>query len=150
MIAAGGEPQSEVAGDVEAVTGREQDAALGGSLAEGTRVLAAGQPRERRHAALWSNPAEQVAMLGHEAVQALEIARFGLLGFAEDHIAFADVDLGQNLSRIAVSDRKVGSRIPILLLSDRVVFDHPAGAQSRKRKSFGEVADHRGVRQAGC
>src|SRR5687767_1051226 len=81
VVSGRGEAQAEVRGHVETVSGREQDSALGGGLAEGTSVRSAHEPREGRHSALRADPAKNVAMSGHEAIQSLQIPAGGFLGF---------------------------------------------------------------------
>jgi hypothetical protein len=61
VVSGRGEAQAEVRWHVETVSGREQDSALGGGLAEGTGVPSADEPREGCRSALRADPAENVA-----------------------------------------------------------------------------------------
>src|SRR6202171_5899369 len=121
---------------------------LGGGLAEPAVVLTAHQPGEGGHAALRRNPAKYVAMVGHEALEELEIASGDFLGLAEHNVTFADCDFRKNFSGGGVADREVGARSPILLAALGVVLDHPSRAHAGNRKCLRQVGDHGGVLQA--
>src|SRR2546430_5014843 len=107
---------------------------LGGGLAEPAVALAAHQPGERGHAALRRNPAEYVAMVGHEALEELEIAGGCFLRLAENGVTFADCNLRENFSRGGVADGEVGARGPVLLAALGIVLNHPSRAHSGNRK----------------
>src|SRR6202011_2680723 len=108
VLSGRGKTETEMRGRVETVSGREQDSALGGGLAEGTGVLSAHQPRESRHSAPRADPVENVGMSGHKAIQLLEILAGGFLRLPENDGVVADGDFRKNLARGVVADRKIG------------------------------------------
>jgi len=50
-------------------------------------------------------------MLGHEAVQQVEVPAGSVLGSSQDRSVMADSDLGQDLSGGRVADREVGAGV---------------------------------------
>src|SRR5215469_74391 len=126
VLSGGGEAQTEMRGHIEAIAGRQQDAMLGGSLAERALMFSAHQPGERGHAALRRDPAEHVAVVRQKSFEQLEVSRGGGLGLAQNNIALANGDFGKNLAGGGVGDRKVGARVPVLLAAPGVVLDHPS------------------------
>src|SRR5260370_41347918 len=83
---------------------------LGGGLAEPAVALSAHQPGEHGHAALRRNPDEYVAMVGHEALEELEIAGGCFLRLPEHDVTFEDCDVRENVSRGGGADGEEAAR----------------------------------------
>src|SRR5215469_11040157 len=115
---------------------------LGGGRAERAVGLSAHQPGECGHTASRRDPAEYVAMLGHEGLEKLEVSRGGFLSLAEHDVVLADCDFRKNLSGGVVADREVGACSPVPLAAPGVVLDHPSRAYASNRKCFRQVGDH--------
>src|SRR6476646_4494909 len=138
-VSSRGKTQAEILGRIKAIAGSQKDSTLGSGLTERAGVLSAHQPGEGGHAASRRNPAEQVAMIGHEALEQLEVSGGGFLRLAEHDVTFADCDFRKNFSGGGIGDREVGSRIPVLLAALGVMLDHPSRAYSGNRKCFRQV-----------
>src|SRR5436190_1982526 len=123
-------------GHVETISRCQQNSARGCGPAKGACVLAVQQPREGRHSALRADPAENIAMRRHEAIQLLEIPAGSFLRLPENGGVVPDRDLGEDFSRSAVADREIGAGGPVLLASPGVALDHPSSARSCKRESL--------------
>src|SRR5580765_8970089 len=123
-------------GHVETISGYQQNSALGCGLAERACVLAVEEPREGRHSALRADPAENVAVGSHEAIQMPQILAGSFPGLPENRGVVADRDLGEDFPRSAVADGEIGAGGPVLLAPPGVALDHPSSARSCERESL--------------
>jgi hypothetical protein len=98
------EPKAEMGRRFEAIAGCEQDAQLCGGLAKGAAILSPQQPGKCSHSATRRNPANRIAMFGHEGVKLAEIFTRGFLGFPEHSFAMAHRDFRQHFSSSVVCD----------------------------------------------
>src|SRR5579884_1753358 len=64
IVSGCGKAEAEMRGRIKAISGRQEDSAIGRRLAERAVVLSADQPGKRGHAALRWNPAKYISMLG--------------------------------------------------------------------------------------
>src|SRR5271166_2670078 len=124
------EAKAKMRGGIPTIPGGEQDALFRSRLAKGAAVLFANEPGESRHSATRSNPAQRLAMLGHEGGNLPKISSCGFLRSPEDYIAVAHGDLCQHFSGSIVGDGKNRARIPVALAALGIVLDHPTGPHS--------------------
>src|SRR5690348_17819829 len=87
-------------------------------------------------------------MVGHEALEQLEVSGGEFPGLAEHDVTFADSDFRKNFAGSSVRDREVGACSPVLLATPGVMLDHPSRPHTGNRKRLRQVGNYSRVRQA--
>src|SRR6185437_9872413 len=119
---------------IKAITWRQQDSLLGGSLAERVGVISARQPGEGGHAPLRPNPTKYITVRRHESLEKLQISRSSFLGPPQHNVTSADCYFRKHFSGRGIGDGEVGARVPVLLPALSVVLNHPSRAHTGNRK----------------
>ncbi len=120
-------PKAKMRGRIPTISGGEQDALFRSRLAKSAAVLSTDEPWESGHSATRRNPAQRLAMVGHERGKLPKIPSCGFLRSPENDVPVAHRNLRQHFSGSIVRNGKNGARIPVALAALGIMLDHPTG-----------------------